>query len=190
MKRPGSNTFFSLTLAILFITASCSHKKNIKFLKKPVSPGSRIAIIIDGTNSVKNAVLGRFMAKGYDVMAVNASDFYSLEDIFDISDMKRISYKRRTKEPLISMERTINNIYKLHIYNFEANKADVLDELKTKWRVEYIILLELKDWEDISWGRAINLNSFQLVWVENYPTTEVDNIETLTDHFIQSMSGR
>jgi hypothetical protein len=123
-------------------------------------------------------------------MAINASDFYSLKDVFDIKDMKKVSYKSKSRDSIISMERTINNIYKLHIYNFEANKAEILNELKTKWRVQYLILLDLKDWQDISWGRAINLNTYQLIWVENYPTSEIDNIETLTEHFIQSMSKR
>jgi hypothetical protein len=190
MKQPGCKVIFSLSLILIILTLSCSHKKNIRFLNKPVVPGSKVAIIVDGKNSAKNAVLSRFMAKGYEVMAVNASDFYSLKDVFDIKDMKKISYKSKPKDSVISIERTINNIYKLHIYNFEVSKAEILNELKTKWRVQYIILLDLKDWQDISWGRAINLSTYQIVWIENYPTSDVDNIETVTDHFIQSMSKR
>ncbi len=190
MKQPGFKVIFSLSLILTISIISCSNKKNIRFIQKPVLPGARIAVIIDGKNSVKNAILGRFMAKGYEVMAVNASDFYSLEDVFDIKDLKKVSYKSRAKDSIISMERTINNIYKLHIYNFEVNKAEIINELKTKWRVQYIVLLDLKDWSHISWGRAIDLNSYQLIWIENYPTSEIDNIETVTDHFIQSMSKR
>lgn len=190
MKQPGFKVFFSFALIFMMLTYSCSYKKNIRFLKTPLLPGSNIAVIVDGKNSVKNAVLGRFMIKGYDVMAVNASDFYSLKDVFDIKDMKKVSYKSKPKDSIISMERTINNIYKLHIYNFEVNKAEILNELKTKWKVQYLVLLDLKDWKDISWGRAINLNTYQVIWIENYPTSEIDNIETVTDHFIQSMSKK
>jgi len=40
-----------------------------------------------------------------------------------------------------------------------------------------------------SWGRAINLETFEIVWVENYPTRYNDTPEKIVDHFISTMSG-
>ena len=159
-------------------------------MKTPVPSGVNIAVIVEAQNNHKNVILEKFLTKGYNVIAINASDFYSMENIFDINDIKKLSYKGKMGDSLVSMERTINNIYKLHVYNFEVNKAEFINELKTKLKVQYLILLDLNNWGGISWGRAINLNTYELIWVENYPTKHRDEIPDIVEHFIASMSGK
>ena len=87
------------------------------------------------------------------------------------------------------MEKTYNNIYKLHIYDFEINKAQLLSEIKSKWDVDYLVLMDLKDWKSVSWARIINLKNYEVMWLENYPTGYKDNVETIMDHFINSMTA-
>ncbi len=178
-----------LGLAILF-QASCSTKKGVRYSKKSLPRKSSIAVIIDSPNNIKNVVLSKFLSKGYNVKAVNASDFYSISEIFDIKDLKKMSYNSDGSGSLVSLEKTYNNIYKLHLYNFEANKAELLAEIKDKWNVDYLIILMLKDWGEMSWGRAIDLNSLEVIWIENYPTSFNDDLKTLVDHFIRSMAVR
>jgi hypothetical protein len=75
------------------------------------------------------------------------------------------------------------------VYNFEVNKIEILKEMKVKWDINYLIILDLKDWKNVCWGRAIDLNTYELVWVENYPTKYSDNVETIIGHFISSITG-
>lgn len=175
----------------IFILGGCSAKKSVKYSKTTISPNSGIAVIIDCPNNAKNVVLTEFMKKKFRVKAINASDLYSLNDIYDIKDFKHVSYKSSLKDmqALLSMEKTYDNLYKLHVYNFEINKAEILKEMKQKWDVTYLIILDLKDWKNVSWGRAIDLTTYEVVWVENYPTTYSDNVETIIEHFIKSITG-
>ncbi len=168
---------------------SCTTKKAVKFLKKPIPTSAKIAVIIDSPENLKNVVLVQFLSRGYDVKAINASDFYSMKEIFDIKDLKRLSYKSKAENSLVSMERTYNNIYKLHIYNFELNKIEILNEIRKKLGVQYLVILDLKNWEDVCWGRAINLNNYEIVWIENYPTKPYDDIKTITENLITGMTG-
>jgi hypothetical protein len=180
-----------LCFLILPFIFSCSTKKSIKFSKTNISSGSSIAVIIDCPNNAKNVVLTEFMKKKFRVKAINASDLYTLQDIYDIKDFKHVAYKSSLKDvqSLMSMEKTYDNLYKLHVYNFEANKAEILKEMKVKWDINYLIILDLKDWQNVSWGRAIDLSNYELVWVENYATKYNDNIETIIGHFIDSITG-
>ena len=182
-----------LTYILILITTalfqfSCSHKKVVKYIKRPMPRRAGLAIIIDTPNRIKNVILSRFLKKGFNVKAIAASDMYSTKDVYDIKDLKKVAYKSSGNMSLVSMEKTFNNIYKLHLYNFEINKAEMLDEIKRKWNVQYLVLLNLKDWEKISWGRAIDLNTYEIVWLENYPTQYKDTVVTVVDHFIQSMT--
>lgn len=183
--------FSGLSIFLLIFTFSCTTKKSIKFRKYKIAANSSIAVIIDCPENIKNVVMSKFMKKRYKVKAFNSSDFYSLSEIFDIRDFKKVSYKSSLKDDisLLSMEKTYDNIYKLHVYNFEVNKAEILSEMRDKWDVRYLILLDLQDWENVSWGRVIDLKSFELIWVENYPTKFMDNLETIVEYFIASMSG-
>lgn len=183
------------TVVIILIAAtyllSCSGKRGIQVTAKKIAPNSSIAVIVDHPNNIKNVIVAKFMSKGFRVKAFNVSDLYTLKDVFDISDFKKVSYNASLKDDnsLLSMEKTYDNIYKLHVYNFEINKAQLLSEMKEKWKVRYLVLLDLKDWQEISWGRAIDLYTYEIIWIENYPARHSDTVETIVDHFIRSMSG-
>jgi hypothetical protein len=180
-----------LTLLFVFVFLfSCTAKKSIKYLQKPISSNSKIGVIIDAPNNLKNVVLMKFLKKGYNVKAINASDLYLMSDIFDITDLKKLSYNSGNSDSLVSMEKTYNGIYKMHVYNFELNKVEILNDIKKKWGIDYLILFDLKNWEKVSWGRAIDLNSYEIVWLENYPVAYTDNLETVLDHFIESINKK
>jgi hypothetical protein len=177
----------------LFVMLSCSSKQPVRVLRQKVAAGSGVAVLVDGPNNIKNVVLSRFMGNNFKVVAFNAADLYAMKDVFDIRDFKKVSHtvaREGDGRSLASMERTFDNVYKLHVYNFEINKAETLREIRRNWNVNYLVLLELKDWEEVSWGRAINLDTFELIWVENYPARYNDNPVTIVDHFIRSMTGR
>ncbi len=176
-----------IILSALIFPIHCASGKGVRHVTRTIQPGNSIAIIIDSPNKLKNVVLSRFMAKGYDVKAVNASDFYTIHDVFDINDFKRLSRVNKM-DNFLSMEKTVNNIFKLHIYGFEVNKAEMLTELRNRWNVNYLVLLELSAWENVSWGRAIDLRTNEIIWLENYPTRYNDTLESVIDHFIASMS--
>ena len=183
--------FHLICIATLATVMSCSQKRGILISTQKVAPNAAIAIIVDHPNNIKNVIVATFMAKGFRVIAFNVSALYSLSDVFDIRDFKKVSFNTslQDEKSLLSMEKTYDNIYKLHVYNFEIHKAELLNEMKTKWRVRYLILLDLKDWETVSWGRAIDLNTYEIIWVENYPAQFGDTTDTIVSHFIKSMSG-
>ena len=183
------NLVFLLTLSI-FIQAACSSKKTVRYLKSPIVSPAKIAVIIDSPNNLKNVVIARFLSKGYRIAAINASDLYTINDIFNLKDLKKLSYDGDIGDSLVNMERTYNNIYKLHLYNYELNKAEFLDKIRNKYNVKYVVLLDLKNWEDTSWGRGINLTTYEVIWVDNYPTKYSDGIEEIVDHFIVSLAGK
>ncbi len=178
-------------LALLTAAGACAQKKMVKFSKQKVAPGSNVVIIIDCPTNIQNVVLAKFMAKDYRVKAFNASDLYTMKDVFDIRDFKKLARKSPLGKDdlLINAQKAHDNLYKLSIYNYEMQKAETLGEMKDKHNVRYLILLELNDWERVSWGRAIDLASYELVWVENYPTRYRDNLESIVDHFIDSLAG-
>ncbi len=167
---------------------SCSSQRGLFYSKSKLPLGAKIAVIIDSPNNIKNATLIAFMKKGFNVKAFNASDLYSMDELFDITDLKRISYDI-SNENLPALSGAFNNAYKLHIYNFELNKAEFLNKIKKEWRVNYLILLDLKQWESVSWARVINLRNLNLEYIENYPTKYSDNIESIVNHFIKNISG-
>ncbi len=174
-------------ISIFFI--SCSSKKNLVYSTNKLSTNAKIAVIIDSENNLKNAVLITFLKQGFKVKAVNAADLYTMKDVYDIADLKRLSYNI-AEDNVSTVQKTYDNIYKLHVYNFELSKAEYLKQIKTEWDVEYIVLLDLKNWEKVSWARVINLKNFELDFIENYPTAYNDNIETITNHFIKNITGK
>ena len=112
-----------------------------------------------------------------------------MKDVYDISDLKKLSYNL-DEQNVSTVEKTYDNIYKLHIYNFELNKAEFLKQIRNEWDIEYLLILELKEWERVSWARVINLKTLEIDFVENYPTGYNDNIETIISHFINNISGK
>ena len=192
MQSKFKRTVILLTFTLVVMQLSCASKNGVKFTKKVVKKKSNIAVIIDSPNNIKNVVLTAFMKKGFNVKAINASDLYNREDIFDIKDFKKMSENSPTssENTILSMEKTYENVSKLHIYNFEASKAEYLNKIRDKWNVKYLIILDLKNWQEVSWGRAIELKTYDLVWIENYPTKYSDNIESIINHFVASMSKK
>ncbi len=192
MKRKASSRVLVLIIVSIMITGlSCAAKKNIKFSKRKLPAQSSIAVVYDGENNLKNVVLVKFLSRGYNIRAFNSADLYRLSDIFDIKDLKKVSYGVSADAgAVLSMQKSFNNIYKLHFYNYEINKAELLTELKNKWKVDYLVILDLQNWEEVSWGRLIDLQNYEIMWLENYPTRYGDNIETIMDHLINSMSGK
>ncbi len=188
----GRYAALAILVFSLSIAASCVTKQPVVGLRQRVMPGSSVAVIVDHPNNIKNLVVARFIGRNYQVTAFNAADIYEMKDVFDIKDFKKVSYNVGVKDDdksLLAMERSFDSIYKLHVYNFELSEAETLAQIRQKWNVRYLILLDLKDWEDVCWGRAISLDTFEIVWVENYPTRFGDTPERIVDHFIASMSG-
>lgn len=178
-----------IILASIIILTSCSYKKGLIYSSNKISPNSKIGVIIDSENNLKNAVLITFLKHGFKVKVVNSSDLYTMKDVYDISDMKKLSYNLSDVE-VSTVQKTYDNIYKLHIYNFELNKAEFLKQIRTDWDVEYLVLIDLKEWEKVSWTRVINLKTFEIEFIENYPTGYNDNIQTITEHFIKNITGK
>lgn len=177
-------------LSLLLLISGCSTSKSVKHLVRPVPTNAGVAVMIDAKSNETNVVLTRFMKSGFRVKAMNASDFYELKNVFDIGDIKRVAYKQGIDTDIMATEKAYNSIYKLHIYNYELNKAEVLQEIRQKWNVDYLILLDLNDWQKTSWGRAIDLRTMDLVWVENYSAAYNDTLETAVDAMISSLSGK
>lgn len=177
-------------LALAAVLA-CAGKKPVRYSKQKIAPGAGVVIVVDCPTNIQNVVLAKFMAKDFRVKAFNASDVYAMRDVYDIRDFKKIASESSLEEggSLFTAQKAHDNLYKLTIYNYEMQKAETLGEMKDRYNVRYLILLELNDWERVSWGRAIDLASYELVWVENYPTRYRDNLESIIDHFIDSLSG-
>ncbi len=190
MIRGYRYSLVALVLAVVVMSAGCSTKKALIYSGKQIPKNAGIAVIVDTPDNLKNAILVRFLSRGFNVKAVNASDFYAMNEIFDIKDMKKLSYNGDADRSLVAMERTYNNVYKLHVYNFEVSKAELLSELRTKWDIQYVVLMELKNWEEVSWARVIDLKTYEIMWIENYPTGHGDTIETIVDHFIDGMASK
>lgn len=175
----------SLLIGASLLGVSCGAGKAVKFLARPVPANSGIAVIIDAPNRVKNVVMSRFLARGFSVKAINASDFFSVNDVFDIRDFKKVSYIGQD-DGFLSLEKTYNNLFKLNFYNYEVNKAEILAEMRNKWNVQYLVLLSVSGIGG-SWGRAIDLRTNDIIWIEN---GGVGDAGSITDGFIDSMTGK
>lgn len=173
---------------VVLISFGCTTKKSVKFAERTIPRSSNIAVIVDAQNNIKNVILAKFLSGGFRVTAFNASDFYTLNDTFDIRDFKKLS-SNISGDSLPSMEKTYNNIYKLHVYNFELSKAEFLADLRNKYGVQYLIVFDLKNWEQVSWARVIDLRTYDIIWIENYPTKYNDSIDSVLDHFVAGISG-
>jgi hypothetical protein len=183
-----------VSAAIIATAGGCAAKKSSKFVRQGIPKGSSIGVIVDSKNNIKNAIFTRFLEKGFKVKAVNASDLYTLGDHFSIADFKYLAYLSAEsgqdggQDTLSSTQKSYDSLYKLHVYNYEANKAEILTDMKTKWGLRYLIILDLRDWQNTSWMRTIDLESYDIIAVENYPTRFTDNIDSVIDHFIDTAS--
>jgi hypothetical protein len=185
---------FLILCSALCISIGCAAKKSAKFVRQALPKGASIGIIVDSPNNIKNVIVTKFLEKGFKVKAVNASDLYTLKDSFTIADYKYLAYEKseiilgNEQDAITSTQKSYDSIYKLHVYNYEANKAEILAEMKAKWGLRFLIILDLKDWQNVSWFRAIDLDTYDLVAVENYPTKFSDKIDTVIDHFIETLN--
>ena len=193
METKGSRRLFSvLVLSALLLAPRCATKKSVRASTQKIAPDTSIMLVVDCPTGIQNVVYSRFINSAFRVKAFNASDLRAPGDIFDVGDFKKIAHRARIKEvdSLLSAQKESDSLYKLHIYNYEISKAETLGEIRDKWKVRYLVLLELNDWEKVSWGRAVDLDSYELVWVENYATRYSDTLVTVVDHFIQSLQGK
>jgi len=191
LTRNFNKDLIVIVIISLFLV-SCSSKKGLIHSSSKLSPNSKIGVVIDAPNNIKNAVLITFMKQGLRVKAFNASDLYALSDVYDIADLKKLSYNIADENvsTLSTFEKTYDNIYKLHVFNFELNKAETLQQIRNSWDVDYLIVLDLKDWEHVSWARVVNLRTLDIEFIENYPTKYNDNVETIITHFAKNITGR
>lgn len=190
MKKSLLCKAFSVVCILALFTVSCSARKSLMVSKQKVPANSGVVIILDTPPNTQNVVLAKFMEK-FRVKAFNAADVYTAKDVFDIKDFKKIAYRSDLQmDSLVSMQKAFENIYKLHIYNYEINKAESLNEMKDKWNVRYLILLDLRDWQSVSWGRAIDLGTYEIIWIENYATRYNDTLESVVAHFIEGLAGK
>ena len=182
--------------AALAAESGCAAKNASRFVRQSLPKGTSVGIIVDSKNDVKNTILAKFLEKGYRVKAVNASDLYTLSDQFTIADYKYLAYENSEvllgsdEDRLTTTQKSYDSIYKLHVYNYEANKAEILNEMKNKWGLRYLVILDLKNWKSISWIRAIDLETYDLIAVENYPTRYSDRLDTVIDHFLDTLSSQ
>ncbi|MCS6834191.1 MAG: hypothetical protein NZ521_11500 [Flammeovirgaceae bacterium] len=184
----------NVILALFFMTLSCRSSQERYFIRNSIPKGTAVAILVEGGNEIKNAVFMEFLKAGYTVKAINASDFYRIEDVLEVKDLKKTKFvtsvlDRKSAEGTATVaEKFFDNLYKLHLYNFETAKAEILTELKKKYKVDYIILLSMKTWDNgYSWVRAIQIDSFDLVYIHNYPSRRTDNVQSILSRFIEVM---
>ena len=181
---------------VLWISTGCVEKKSYQFVKQTIPKGASIAVIIDAKNEIKNSIIGKFMDRGYKVKAVNASDLFTLSDAFTVKDYKHLAYEESEvvlaspDDTLTTAQKSFDSIYKLHIYNYESQKADMLTEMKNKWGIKYLVILELKDWENVSWARTIDLDSYEVIAIENYPNRYSDKVDSIVSHFIETFTAK
>lgn len=184
--------------AMLFISAigySCKSSEDYYYLKKPIPAKSKVAVFIQGNNQIKNAVFIEFMQAGYQVKAVNASDFYTNKEVFDIKDFQRVAYianikANSTQNTATLFDKMFNNLYKLHIYNFENSKAEIIRTMRNEWKIDYIILLSMNGWQNgYSWARAIDLETMDLIYVHNYPAEKSDSYQSIIRKMIKTIQG-
>lgn len=185
-------------LIIIFATllVQCRSYQGAYHIKQAISEGSKVAVLIEGNNEMKNAVFLEFMNAGYDVKAVNAADFYTTDDVYDIKTLKTKTLSTdaddedAAKRDAAFADKAFNNIYKLHLYNFENFKAEALDDMRKNWGSDYLILLSMTRWDEgYSWARAIDLRNKNLIYVHNYTTGKSDTYQTITRNMIEVLKN-
>jgi hypothetical protein len=178
------------------LSLSCAGKKGFSVVKQPLPKSSSIGIIIDSRNEIKNDVIAQFMEKGYRVKAVNASDLFTMSDSFTVKDYKYLAYNESDvvlsspDDTLTTAQKSFDSVYKLHVFNYESQKAEMLKEMKNKWDIRYLVILQLSDWEKVSWARVVDLESYELIAIENYPCRYSDKVDTIVAHLLSTISAK
>lgn len=181
-----------LIACLAVITLNCRSLQEKYNIKEAVPKGSSIAILVEGPNDVKNAVFMEFMKAGYAVKAFNATDFYAVDDTLDVKDLKKNAFVTNLFDPknpqrsVAVAEKVFENIYKLHIFNFENMKAEMLQALQKKLGIKYVLLISFSNWDSgYSWGRAIKIDTMDVVYVHNYTTARADTYQTVANRMIE-----
>jgi hypothetical protein len=136
------------------------------------------------------------MRAGYDVKAFNATDFYTTDDVLDVRSLKKTAFVTNLFDPKNSQrqvavaDKVFENIYKLHIFNFENLKLEMLQALQKKLGIRYVILLSLVRWDaGYTWARVIKLDNMQLVYVQNYKASRKDDLKSVLGNIIKIMQA-
>ncbi len=179
--------------AALILTA-CRSTRNNYVIREPIPKNSNIAVLIEGENDLKNAVFMEFMRGGYEVKAFNATDFYTTDDVLDVKSLKKTAFVTNLFDPKNSQrqvavaDKVFENIYKLHLFNFENLKAEMLQSLQKRLGIRYVILLSLSRWDaGYTWARAIKLDNMQLVFVQNLNVSRKDDVKSVVASMIDIM---
>ena len=178
---------------VAFFTA-CRSTQNNYVIKEAIPKNSNIAVLVEGENDFKNAVFMEFMRGGYDVKAFNATDFYTTDDVLDVKSLKKTAFVTNLFDPknpqrqVAVADKVFENIYKLHIFNFENLKVEMLQSLPKKIGIRYVVLLSLAKWDaGYTWARVIKLDTMQLVYVQNYSVGRKDDLKSVIATMIDTM---
>jgi hypothetical protein len=190
-----SNTLVAV-VAIIALLAGCRSAVNNYVIKEAIPRNSSVAVLVEGENDFKNAVFMEFMRAGYDVKAFNATDFYTTDDVLDVRSLKKTAFVTNLFDPKNSQrqvavaDKVFENIYKLHIFNFENLKLEMLQALQKKLGIRYVILLSLVRWDaGYTWARVIKLDNMQLVYVQNYKASRKDDLKSVLGNIIKIMQA-
>lgn len=193
----STNAFFTAALLLaVFSLSACRSAVNNYVIKEAIPKNSNVAVFVEGENDFKNAVFMEFMKGGYDVKAFNATDFYTTDDVLDVSALKKTAFvtnlfdTRNSQKQVAVADRVFENIYKLHIFNFENLKVEMLQSLQKKLGIRYVILLSLVRWDaGYTWARVIKLDNMQLVYVQNYHVGRKDDVKSVVGSMVSTMQA-
>ena len=122
------------------------------------------------------------------------TDFYTTDDILDVKSLKKTAFVTNLFDPKNSQrqvavaDKVFENIYKLHLFNFENLKAEMLQSLQKRLGIRYVILLSLSRWDaGYTWARAIKLDNMQLVFVQNLNVSRKDDLKSVVASMIDIM---
>jgi hypothetical protein len=191
-----TSVFLAAALATALTLPGCRSAANNYVIKEPIPKNSNVAVLVEGENDFKNAVFMEFMRAGYDVKAFNATDFYTTDDVLDVRSLKKTAFVTNLFDPKNSQrqiavaDKVFENIYKLHIFNFENLKLEMLQGLQKKLGIRYVILLSLSRWDaGYTWARVIKLDTMQLVYVQNYRVSRQDDLKSVLGKMIATMQA-
>lgn len=181
-------------LFVCLFVLNCKSTRSNYVVKESIPKNSNIAILVEGENDLKNAVFMEFMKAGYTVKAFNATDFYTTDDVLDVRSIKKTAFvtnlfhPRNSQRQVAVADKVFENIYKLHIFNFENLKAEMLQALKKNLGARYVVLLSLSRWgQGYSWVRVIKLDNMDVVFVQNYQASRKDDLNSVVAQMIELM---
>lgn len=188
--------FAALLVTLAMMQPGCRSTANKYVIKEAIPKNAPIALLVEGENDFKNAVFMEFMRSGYDVKAFNATDFYTTDDVLDVKSLKKTAFVTNLFDPknaqrqVAVADKVFENIYKLHIFNFENLKLEMLQALQKKLGIRYVILLSLSRWDTgYTWARVIKLDTMQLVYVQNYHVGRKDDLKSVLGTMISTMQA-